>query len=79
MVGVPSNGFEIPFLPATMAMVREASELIMQNRLIGWGIVIIHDEPLTKGNHYCSKMVCQLPVARGLRPMLHDCATAIVC
>ena len=75
VTGVAIEGFQIPFWPETLAMVREASELHPQNRSIGWDIVITPEGPgLIEGNHDWCKLVWQLPVGRGLKPMLDDCA-----
>lgn len=75
MTGVPIEGFQIPFWPETLAMVREASELHPQNRSIGWDIVITPEGPgLIEGNHDWCKLVWQLPVGRGLKKLLEQCA-----
>ena len=74
VTGVPTKGFQIPFWPETLAMVREASELHPQNRSIGWDIVITPEGPgLIEGNHDWCKLVWQLPVWRGLKHLLDIC------
>lgn len=75
VTGVSIEGFQIPFWPETLAMVREASELHPQNRSIGWDIVITPEGPgLIEGNHDWCKLVWQLPVGRGLKRLLEQCA-----
>ena len=79
VTGISIKNFQIPFWPETLAMVREASELHTQNRSIGWDIVITSEGPgLIEGNHDWCKLVWQLPVGRGLKLILDDCATATV-
>lgn len=74
VTGAPIEGFQIPFWPETLALVREASELHPQNRSIGWDIVITADGPgLIEGNHDWCKLVWQLPVGRGLKELLECC------
>lgn len=75
VTGVPIEGFQIPFWTDTLALVREASLRHPQNRSIGWDIVITPDGPgLIEGNHDWCKLVWQLPVGRGLKHMLEECA-----
>jgi len=65
------DGFQIPFWPEVLVLAREASLLHRQNRSIGWDIVITPEGPgLIEGNHDWCKLVWQLPVGRGLKPML---------
>ena len=74
VTGVPIDGFQIPYWPEAVALVREASELHPQNRSIGWDIVITPEGPgLIEGNHDWCKLVWQLPVGRGLKPLLGRC------
>ena len=74
VTGVSIEGFQIPFWPETLALVREASERHPQNRSIGWDIVITPEGPgLIEGNHDWCKLVWQLPVGRGLKPLLECC------
>ena len=71
VTGTPIDGFQIPFWGETLELVRAASLLHRQNRSIGWDIVITPDGPgLIEGNHDWCKLVWQLPVGRGLKPML---------
>ncbi|TXK65570.1 sugar-transfer associated ATP-grasp domain-containing protein [Alkalisalibacterium limincola] len=67
----PIVGFQVPFWPETLDMVRRASLLHPQNRSIGWDIVITPEGPgLIEGNHDWCKLVWQLPVQRGLKHLL---------
>ena len=64
-------GFEVPYWPETLAMVREASLLHPENRSIGWDVVITEEGPgLIEGNHDWCKLVWQLPVNKGLKQLL---------
>ncbi|TCP58774.1 putative polysaccharide biosynthesis protein [Rhodovulum bhavnagarense] len=75
VTGVPIEGFQIPYWPEALALVREAAALHPQNRSIGWDIVITPDGPgLIEGNHDWCKLVWQLPIGQGLKHMLEECA-----
>lgn len=66
-------GFQIPFWRETLDMVRKAALLQKENRSIGWDIVITEKGPgLIEGNHDWCKLLWQLPVKRGLKPLLMD-------
>lgn len=68
VTGTLIEGFQVPFWPAVLTLVREASLLHRQNRSIGWDIVITPEGPgLIEGNHDWCKLVWQLPVRRGLK------------
>ncbi|MFN9245651.1 MAG: sugar-transfer associated ATP-grasp domain-containing protein [Planctomycetota bacterium] len=71
VTGVSIVGFQIPFWPETLDLVRQAAKLHPQNRSIGWDIVITPEGPgLIEGNHDWCKLVWQLPVKRGLKQLL---------
>lgn len=71
VTGTLIEGFQVPYWPETLAMVREASLKHPQNRSIGWDVVITPDGPgLIEGNHDWCKLVWQLPVRQGLKAML---------
>lgn len=73
VTGVSIVGFKVPFWQETLAMVREASVLHLENRSIGWDIVITPEGPgLIEGNHDWCKLVWQLPVGQGLKHLLND-------
>ena len=64
-------GFQVPYWRETLAMVHEASLLDTRNRSIGWDVAITEDGPgLIEGNHDWCKLVWQLPVGKGLKPLL---------
>ncbi len=68
---VPIEGFQLPYWPETLELVKNASLRHPQNRSIGWDVAITADGPgLIEGNHDWCKLVWQLPVRRGLKPML---------
>ncbi len=68
---VPIDGLQLPFWPETLELVKNASLRHPQNRSIGWDVAITADGPgLIEGNHDWCKLVWQLPVRRGLKPML---------
>jgi hypothetical protein len=71
VTGLSIKGFQIPFWPETLELVRQASLKHPQNRSVGWDVAITADGPdLIEGNHDWCKLVWQLPVGRGLKPML---------
>jgi hypothetical protein len=72
ITGVPIEGFQVPFWEDTLEMVRKASLKHPQNRSVGWDIAITaHGPDLIEGNHDWCKLVWQLPVKQGLKPLLH--------
>jgi hypothetical protein len=63
--------FQIPFWAASIQMVKDAALLHKQNRSIGWDVAITNIGPeLIEGNHDWCKLLWQLPVKKGLKPML---------
>lgn len=71
VTGTPIIGFQVPFWREALELVRKASLLHTENRSIGWDLVITPDGPgLIEGNHDWCKLVWQLPVGRGLKPLL---------
>ena len=70
---VPIVGFTIPFWKEAMDMVKNAALLHPQNRSIGWDVVITENGPgLIEGNHDWCKLLWQLPVKKGLKPVLDN-------
>ncbi len=68
---VPIVGFQIPYWSETLTMVNEAALLHPQNKSIGWDIAITESGPgLIEGNHDWCKLLWQLPVDEGLKPLL---------
>jgi len=64
-------GFQIPFWNETIAMTKAAAKLHPQNRSIGWDIAMTENGPdMIEGNHDWCKLVWQLPVRQGLKPVL---------
>jgi len=71
VTGVKIEGFQVPFWPEVMNMVKEAALLHPQNRSIGWDVAITNEGPeLLEGNHNWCKLLWQLPVKKGLKPVL---------
>jgi hypothetical protein len=71
VTGVILQGFQIPFWPETLAMIREAATTDTGNRSIGWDVAITREGPeLIEGNHDWCKLLWQLPAKRGLKPLL---------
>lgn len=71
VTGIIIPGFKIPYWKETMEMVKRASLAHMQNRSIGWDIAITEKGPdLIEGNHDWCKLVWQLPVKKGMKPIL---------
>ncbi len=64
-------GFQIPFWQETMQMVKAAALHKDKNKSIGWDIAITNNGPgLIEGNHDWCKLLWQLPVKKGLKPIL---------
>lgn len=64
-------GFQIPFWQETIAMVKAAALLHIQNRSVGWDVAIMKDGPeLIEGNHDWCKLVLQLPIHQGMKEEL---------
>ena len=64
-------GFKIPFWDETIQMIKKAALLHPENRSIGWDIAITNKGPdLIEANHDWCKLLWQLPVKKGLKPML---------
>jgi hypothetical protein len=64
-------GFQIPFWTETINLVKSAAILHPQNRSIGWDIAMTENGPdLIEGNHDWCKLLWQLPVKKGLKPLL---------
>ena len=73
VTGVKIEGFQVPYWPEVMNMVREAALLHPQNRSIGWDVAITNEGPeLLEGNHNWCKLLWQLPVKKGLKPVLEQ-------
>lgn len=66
-------GFQVPFWKESIEMVKEAALVDTSNRSIGWDIAITNNGPeLIEGNHDWCKLVWQLPVQNGLKPVLEN-------
>ncbi len=71
VTGLPIVGFQVPYWEETLDMVRRAALLNTSNRSIGWDVAITADGPeLVEGNHDWCKLLWQLPVKSGLKPVL---------
>lgn len=71
VTGTEIVGFQIPFWNETINLVKKAAKAFPQNRSIGWDIVITEKGPgLIEGNHDWCKLVWQLPLGIGLKPIL---------
>lgn len=67
----PIIGFKVPFWPETIEMVKSAALYYPACRSVGWDIAITENGPeLVEGNHDWCKLVWQLPVKEGLKPIL---------
>jgi hypothetical protein len=79
VTGIEIVGFQVPFWKETMHMVKEAAALHPQNRSIGWDIVITENGPgFIEGNHDWCKLLWQLPVNKGMKPVLESYKQAYV-
>ena len=73
VTGVKIPGFQVPFWDEVLEMARRAALKHPQNRSIGWDVVITKKGPgLIEGNHDWCKLLWQLPVQKGLKPVLED-------
>ena len=71
VTNVKIEGFQVPFWKETLELAKNAALLHKENRSIGWDIVITDKGPgLIEGNHDWCKLLWQLPVKKGLKPML---------
>ena len=63
--------FQIPFWKETIEMVTSAALHYDKNKSIGWDVAITDIGPeLIEGNHDWCKLLWQLPVKKGLKPIL---------
>ncbi|MBE0675806.1 MAG: hexapeptide transferase, partial [Bacteroidales bacterium] len=68
VTGVKIPGFQVPFWPEIIDMVKKASVMAVNNRSVGWDIAITPSGPLLiEGNHNWCKLLWQLPVKKGLK------------
>ena len=71
ITGTQIVGFQIPFWTETINLAKKAALMHPENRSIGWDIAITSIGPdLIEGNHDWCKLLWQLPVKKGLKPML---------
>lgn len=71
VTGVPIVGFQVPYWQETLDMCRAAALTDTRNRSIGWDVAITDEGPeLIEGNHDWCKLLWQLPVKKGLKPVL---------
>ncbi len=72
-------GFQIPFWKETIEMVTKAAILHSNNKSIGWDVAITDKGPeLIEGNHDWCKLLWQLPVKKGLKPILEKYKQEII-
>lgn len=65
--------FQIPFWSITLSLAKEVALMYPQNRSVGWDIAITPNGPeLIEGNHNWCKLLWQLPVKKGLKPLLEQ-------
>lgn len=73
VTGVKIIGFQVPFWKETIAMIKNAALINTSNRSIGWDVAITQNGPeLIEGNHDWCKLLWQLPVKKGLKPLLQS-------
>ena len=73
LTAIPIKGFQIPFWPETLSMIKQAASRNKNNRSIGWDVAITNQGPeLIEGNHDWCKLLWQLPVKKGLKPVLES-------
>ena len=73
VTGVPIVGFQVPYWQETLQMCKDAALIDTRNRSIGWDVAITDEGPeLIEGNHDWCKLLWQLPVKKGLKPILES-------
>lgn len=71
VTGVQIEGFKVPYWEESLNMVKEAALSHTGNRSIGWDVAVTNNGPeLIEGNHDWCKLLWQLPVKKGLKPVL---------
>lgn len=71
ITGTEIVGFQIPYWKETLNMCKRAALVETNNRSIGWDVAITDEGPeLIEGNHDWCKLLWQLPVKKGLKPVL---------
>ncbi len=71
VTGLEIKGFQVPYWKETVALAESAALLHRENKSIGWDIAISSKGPeLIEGNHNWCKLLWQLPVKQGLKPMI---------
>jgi len=71
VTGVTIPCFAIPYWNETVQMAKDSALAFPQNKSIGWDIAITDNGPeLVEGNHNWCKLLWQLPVKKGLKPVL---------
>lgn len=64
-------GFQVPYWKETIEMVKKAAKINTNNKSIGWDVAITNSGPeLIEGNHDWCKLLWQLPMKKGLKPIL---------
>jgi hypothetical protein len=68
VTGVKLTGFQVPFWPEIIDLVKSAASKAKRNRSIGWDVAVTENGPeLIEGNHNWCKLLWQLPVKKGLK------------
>lgn len=71
VTGTQITGFQIPFWNEVIELTKKAALHRPENRSIGWDVAITSEGPeLIEGNHNWCKLLWQLPVHKGLKPVL---------
>lgn len=71
--GVPIVGFHIPYWKEVIQLAKNAALKEPQNKSIGWDIVVTESGPgLIEGNHNWNRDIYQMPVNKGLKPVLDE-------
>jgi hypothetical protein len=78
VTGTPIKGFQIPYWQETLDLAKKAALHYKKCRSIGWDIAITEQGPdLLEGNHDWCKLVWQLPLKQGLKPILEKYRKAL--
>lgn len=73
VTGIRIVGFQIPFWKDVLSLAESLAMLYPQNRSVGWDIAITAGGPeIIEGNHNWCKLLWQLPVKKGLKPVLEQ-------
>lgn len=64
-------GFQVPYWPKVIELVKEAALIFPQVRTVGWDVAFLEDKPIIiEGNPSWNKGAPQIPLDQGIKPLL---------